>query len=345
MEAVHEDIFDQEEAGQLQNTLRSATEATVTAIDRTTWQDHPPVPLNLATAQKAFAGTPSQVLSCLQDLYEAGHVTYPRTSNQQYAEDFDFRTKIEALRDYSPLDTPVSAPYEPTEGDVHDPAHPPITPTPNVPFFGDLSDYEEAIYRRVARHFLATLMEPAVKRKIEYTLAVDGYEFVTDTRQMKRMGYLATYGQYSTVYSDSSIDWAEGDTVDITDWSLVEKETQPPDRHSQSSVVEQMEAQGLGTSATRGGMLQKLLDRDYVIDDDGSLETTALGENLIDALEDYAPKITDPTFTEDLQKDLDTVRYGLLDADAAVMNAREWVVDVGIEIKRHEEQIGTRLTD
>jgi len=343
MEASHERVDSESERDEIEEILETTSEAEVVDISTRVWSDSPPAPLNLPWAQQKFPGSPSQVLSNLQTLYNDGHLTYPRTESQDYGDDFDFAEKILALGTGSPISVPdFGGSFDPTSGSKRDPAHPPITPTTNIPHFGDLGKWEKKVYIRVVRHFLATLMDSARKKKTSYTLDVEGREFEVDRKQMVERGYFEVYAPYKRVYDDSLPDWSEGDVLEIDDWEIEKKETSPPDLWSSSEIIEKMEDVDLGTSATRAGMIDKLFSRGYVESSDG-LRTNRLGQNVVEALRDHAPRITDPVFTSELQRDLDRVQRGEADREEIVMDAREWVADVCVEIKSSEREIGVGM--
>jgi DNA topoisomerase-1 len=89
-------------------------------------------------------------------------------------------------------------------------------------------------------------------------------------------------------------------------------------------------------------MIDKVQYRDYVVNDDG-LMTTELGDQIAQALEEWAPRMTDSDFTAELQRSLDDVRTGDKDWEDVVEETREWVAEVCIEIKKSEEEIGQEI--
>ena len=343
MRAKHERVDDPNERDRIESILEDNDEATVDSIDQKQWTDDPPAPLNLPWAQQKFKGSPSKVLEDLQYLYNEGYATYPRTESQRYGPDFDYAEKVLALGVGSPLDVPdLNGNFDPTEGSSRDSAHPPITPTTNVPDLGEMDDWKRDSWVRVARHFLATLMDPAVKQKTTYTLLVDGEPFTIERKEMVEMGYFDVYGPYKRVYNDSELDVSEGDVLDIEDWEMDERQTDPPELWSQSDAIDQMEKAGIGTSATRASMIDKLFDRSYIDSDDG-IYSQRLGGQIVDAMEEYAPRLTDPNWTAELQQNLEDLKSGDADLDDVISEAREWVADSCIQIKQKEQEIGREI--
>lgn len=337
---THPNIRDQDDRDRIADTLRGQTAAEITDVTQKRWKDQPPAPLSLPWAQRKFPGTPSQVLDNLQYLYNAGYTTYPRTESQRYGDDFAFGEKILALGTASPFDVPeFGGDFDPSVGGGRDSAHPPITPTTNIPHLNDLGKWQKKTYIRVVKHFLATLMDPAVKQKRTYTLEVDGLEFETEVLSMVEMGYFDQYGAYKRVYDDEDPDVEEGDIVSITSFALEENQTDPPELWSQSDMIEKMENVGIGTSATRGSMIDKVISRDYIDSDDG-LHTQRLGEEIVNTLQEYAPRLTDPEWTSELQTDLEQIKDGDLSASEVESRAREWVADVCVQMKKSEQEIG-----
>jgi len=339
----HSRVEDADTVDDIRDALEDTSEARVVSISEKTWKDNPPAPLNLPWAQRKFRGSPSQVLSNIQSLYSNGNVTYPRTEAQNYGNDFDFNSKLDAISNHSPLDVPDSVTVSsPTEGDGRDDAHPPITPTVDVPYFKDLGKWEKKAYIRVVKHFLATLMEPARKRKVTYTLQVDDYDFEIEQYMMEEMGYFEVYNPYKRVYDDTELDIEESDIVDIDEWEIEAKETNPPSLWSQSGVVDEMKNEGLGTSATRANMVEKVINRGYVHSDSG-LRTGRLGQNIINTLREYAPRLTDPDFTRQLEEDLERIEVGEVDRHETLDQTTEWVSAVCEEIADNEYEIGRSI--
>jgi DNA topoisomerase-1 len=122
----------------------------------------------------------------------------------------------------------------------------------------------------------------------------------------------------------------------------VEKQTTPPPRYSQGSILKEMEARNLGTKATRPQILQILYDRGYIVGK--SIEVTDLGINLINILEKNVPLIISEDLTRKLEEDCDSVQSGKKKREYVLNEAKKIVTEICKEFKQKEKDIGTALT-
>ena len=90
-----------------------------------------------------------------------------------------------------------------------------------------------------------------------------------------------------------------GDTVDVRAMQLEAKQTEPPARYSQGKLVQEMEKRGLGTKSTRASIIERLYAvRYFKGTPSGPIEPSQLGMAIIDALHEFAPRITTPGHDE-----------------------------------------------
>jgi len=113
----------------------------------------------------------------------------------------------------------------------------------------------------------------------------------------------------------------EGDTLDFLGAELFEKQTEPPARYSQGKLIQEMEKRGLGTKATRHAIIERLYEVRYAEND--PVAPTCLGRAVIDALSTFAPRITTPNMTAELESEMDEIANGRTTRDAVVGHSRE----------------------
>ena len=77
---------------------------------------------------------------------------------------------------------------------------------------------------------------------------------------------------------------------------LEAKQTEPPARYSQGKLVQEMEKRGLGTKSTRASIIERLYAVRYLKND--PIEPSQLGIAIIDALSEFAPRVTTPDMTK-----------------------------------------------
>ena len=99
---------------------------------------------------------------------------------------------------------------------------------------------------------------------------------------------------------------AEGESITVLVVQSERRETEPPRRYSQGTLLQEMEKLGLGTKSTRHEIIQKLLDRKYVTGND--LEPTHSKSSELS--ERHAQTITESKMTAHLEQDMEEIANG-----------------------------------
>ena len=86
--------------------------------------------------------------------------------------------------------------------------------------------------------------------------------------------------------------------------------TQPPPRYSEASLIKLLEENGIGRPSTYAPIISTLLDRNYVLREQGKLQPTALGSTVSNLLTSHFSDIMDVSFTARMEEDLDKVAQG-----------------------------------
>ncbi len=134
---------------------------------------------------------------------------------------------------------------------------------------------------------------------------------------------------------------AVGDVVILKEPLFEEKETQPPARYSQGSLIKKMEEQGLGTKATRHNIIKNLYDRGYV--HSNPIVPTKLGISVAEALQKYAKTIASPQMTAALEKDMDSIAEGNIERKDVVDHSREILKDTLKNMNLNKEELGQEI--
>ena len=326
------------------------TLAVVTAYEAKPRSVRPPAPFNTTGLTSAASGAgvaPARAMRAAESLYLAGLISYPRTDNTVYPKSLDLHAVAGTLRGWSPV-AGVAARLQatpkltPTRGNKRTTDHPPIYPVgvPSGPLAGD----QAKVYELVVRRFLATLMPPATIESQRLDVRIGSEPFVARGSRVAAPGFLEVYEKYTASRERPLPPVAVGDEFRVLEVRLDDKETQPPGRYGQGSLIEKMEDLGLGTKATRADIIQRLYDRTYVRGN--PVEPTDLGMALIDAfdagLKDAPVDISSPAMTARLESDMDRIAAGdvpaqLPRAPADIDNGRPWHVVVADSQQMLEE--------
>ncbi len=349
VEAWHKEdkIFDKEKAEKIMLQVKGADKALIKEIKRTKRNQAPPNPFNLTTLQSEsynlFKITPKETLAIAQTLYLAGITSYPRTSSQQLDPKLGFKkilTDLSKQPSYSGLCKELlKGPLKPNNGKKTDPAHPAIYPTGQMP--KELKPREKKIYDLIVKRFMATFAKPAVRETMEVTLDVNNEPFISKGTRTITENWHVFYKPYVRLEEVSLPDMKEQDKVNIAKIEKLDKETKPPKRFNQSSIIKELEKRNLGTKATRADILDRLFKRGYV--EGVKIKVTQLGIETVSVLEKFAPSIVDEKLTSDFEEDMEKIREGKQKQEIVLEKAKDKLTSLLKDFKKQEKEIGKEL--
>ena len=185
-----------------------------------------------------------------------------------------------------------------------------------------MNDDDRRIYDLVARRFLAVFHPDAVFENTRVETTVAEHVFRTRGKVLLVPGWRGVYGELpegeapatTTRAATSSCPKLEhGEAVETREVESLEKETKPPRRYSDASLLgametagklvddeelrEAMKDSGIGTPATRAAIIERLIDVGYVERDGRALVPTEKGINVIRLLGEHP--LTSPALTGD----------------------------------------------
>jgi DNA topoisomerase-1 len=346
----HERVWDETAAEAAHGDLLAADSASVESVRRRTRTDEPPAPFNTTQYIRAAGGighSAQKAMSIAEELYTAGYITYPRTDNTVYPEDTDPEALLETFANTGAFGEDAAAlleqeTIEPTRGEKETTDHPPIHPTGEIPGRQDLSGDEWDVYELVVRRFLATVAEPATWEHLRVVAAANGRSLKANGKRLLEPGYHAVY-PYSSASENHVPDVEEGERLGLSSVRMEAKQTQPPGRRGQSRLIEEMERLGIGTKATRHGVIQKLYDRNYVEGDPPRPTRLAMG--VVEAAEQFAERIVDEGMTAELEADMDAIANGEVDLEAVTAESREMLGAIFEALRDSREAVGDHIRE
>lgn len=296
-------------------------EAEIAEMDTERKEFQPPLLFNLsslqATVNKIYKYSPKQTLDIVQSLYQKGIVSYPRSDSNYVtegeAETFpDILQKLSGFSEYEslfPLPQPniMNNKRFVNEKKVTD--HYAIIPTEQVTDPKRLSAEERNIYDLVVRRLIAAHYEKAIFDYTTIKTLVDKRaEFISKGKQQIQEGWRKVIFQNNDKDDDDIIlpSVSKGDTGNVANIKVKEGKTQPPKRYTEGQLITLMKTagkhldneelekvlmktEGLGTEATRAGIITMLKDRKYInvkknqvfATDKGKVLITAIGEKIL----------------------------------------------------------------
>src|SRR5450755_677555 len=215
-----------------------------------------------------------------------------------------------------------------------------------------LSSDEKKLFDVIARAYLSALMPDFRYRQTTATLDVRGFEFRAAGRQPIDFGWRAAFPDWQP--ADEKGDEAQllpplrnGETAQLRDPKIENKETRPPPRYNEGTLIEAMqnawrfvddevlrerlkEAKGIGTPATRAEIIGGLKKQGFLIAQGKHIVPTETGLSLFDVLKRADPALVDPGVTAQLECLLDDVVVGkqeMVGAIDAVCDVAERIIN------------------
>ncbi|MDQ0155139.1 DNA topoisomerase III [Robertmurraya andreesenii] len=276
----------------------------------------PPFLYNLsalqAEANRRFKFSPKKTLDIMQALYQKGMVSYPRSDSRYVtkgeAEGFpDILAKLSQLQEYSELFPLPLASIIDNKRFVNDKKvtdHYAIIPTEQVPVLSKLSQDEQKMYDLIARSLIAAHFGKSVTEYTTITTLVDGRAtFQSKGKVQLEEGWRRVIPAYEKEKDPLLPLLEQGETGKVTKVEVKESKTQPPKRYTEGQLITLMKTagkhiedkelekvlmktEGLGTEATRAGIITMLKERKYIEVHKNLVYATAKAKILIQAVGD-----------------------------------------------------------
>ena len=337
------------------DAVRDAKTAHVATVEKKRRSVRPPAPFNTTSLMAAAAAegfSPARTMRIAESLYMDGYISYPRVDNTVYPSSLDLADVVRMLSG-----NPAYADYcnkllskgklKATRGNKEETDHPPIYPTAKATP-DDLPAAEFKLYNLVARRFLATLSDSAILEGTRVSLEVPGdaqgprETFVARGDVTVQAGFRAIY-PFGLKKDEQLPALEEGDDIVFNGATCTKKQTEPPARYSQGKLIQEMEKLGLGTKSTRHAIIERLYAVKYIMND--PIEPSQLGMAVIDALDQYAPHITHPQMTAELEEGMSAIASGNSTKNDVVMNSRNLLAKELDALLPMREQVATALAD
>ncbi|HGC8287129.1 TPA: DNA topoisomerase 3 [Streptococcus agalactiae] len=264
----------------------------------------PDLPFDLTTLQrecnKYFGYSAKQTLDYAQSLYEKKLITYPRTDSRCLTEDMIVST-VNNILGKNDFDTErIKTVFN--SKNVTD--HHAIIPTVSSLSEDLLSipDSEAKVYRLISNKLHASVGYPLVENTTKIVAEFDGFEFTSSGRVIRDEGFSKYLKEYKSKKNEfiELPDVSIGDVLSIENKEIKEKFTQPPKHFTEDTLLKSMEIagnealekgveverKGLGTPATRAGIIENLIYKGFVERDKKNLIATHKGISLVTIVSD-----------------------------------------------------------
>ena len=311
----------------------SAAPFSVSKVKRQEKLRNPAPPFTTSTLQQEASRklnmTPARTMSIAQQLYEGvditgegtvGLITYMRTDSLRLSEEAIAAAKGFIETRYGKQYYPPQARHYKTKGSAQD-AHEAIRPSDVnlVPdeIKKDLTSEQYKLYKLIWSRFLACQMASAVYDSVSIEAQSAGYTFRASHSELKFSGFTAVYEEGKDDEDEAPQsplpDLKEGEDLDLKKADKQQHFTQPPARYSEATLIRALEEKGIGRPSTYAPTISTILNREYVVKEGRALRPTPLGEVVTGLMKDKFQDIVDPTFTAQMEEELDKVEEGSVD--------------------------------
>ena len=310
----------------------------------------PPTPFNLSDLQKEayriYKIKPSKTLDLAEKLYLSAHISYPRTDSQRLPPTIDFRDILTRLCnddkyvEYAKVLLSKET-ILPIQGKKDDQAHPAIHPTGKTSRKMPVQNYQ--VFDLIVRRFMASMSEPALKKKTEVVIDVNGEIFTLSLEEYENQGWRIIYPFHQLREFPPIGNLQVGMTIPIQRLSTRRQYTKPARRFDAISLLRLMETHRIGTKATRTSIIDTLSKRGYTYGE--KLVLTNLGQSVASAIEIYCPEIMSVAFTRNLESRLERLQSGEKSYDSLITEAIAALNPTLMRIKENERMIGEEILD
>ena len=327
-------IKNEEEAQEIKKTILSKTSFEITSITSKENQINPPAPFSTATLQqeanRKLRLNSSDTMREAQKLYESGYITYMRTDAIDMAPEarnscrgvvtqtFGQEFLVEKVRVYK------------NKAKNAQEAHECIRPSdfslnPKKLQNSNISARGLKLYELIWNRTVATQMKAAIVRNKKVSIqSTDGkVEFLAEGQTPVFDGFKRLYKESSDEGksdSDNGKDslnkklpqLSESSSIALNSVKVEKKETKPPPRFTEASLVKEMVKHGIGRPSTYSSIITTLKNREYirVISGTNKLQSNITGRLVTAFLQLYFEKYVEYGFTAKMEEALDDVSGG-----------------------------------
>lgn len=346
-------------ASQTVRAISSSKTATVLSLQTEHFREAPPLPFDLSTLQEVCSrklGLGAQeTLNIAQALYETHKATtYPRSDCRYLPESMfdEVPAVFDALLKTDPALQPTFGRLDQSLhsrmwNDTKVSAHHGIIPTTEPANLARMSEQERQVYELIRSHYLAQFLPHHEFDRTEVDLECGGECLTAVGKQILVQGWKGllsdnTEDDETSQKSQVLPALQQGAQCAVDDVELKSMRTAAPKPLTEGDLIKAMknvaklvndprlkqklrDTTGIGTEATRAGIIKGLIDRGYLLKKKRTLMASAAAHTLIEAV---PAAIADPGMTAIWEQALDEIEAGRLSLDAFVAKQASWIAQL-----------------
>lgn len=285
----------------------------------------PDLPFDLTTLQREcnryFGYSAKQSLDYAQSLYEKKLITYPRTDSRYLTEDM-ITSLVNNILGKNDFDTDrIKVIFNTKKVTDHHAIIP--TASASIEEIESLPESEKRVFKLIKNKLHASFSYPLKEKLTKIIAEFDGFEFITKGKTVIDGGFTKYLEDYKPKdKKDNPLPIVNpGDEFSIKEKTIKEKYTQPPKPYTEESLLKAMEIAGkgeidkgievervgLGTPATRAGIIENLIYKKYIKREGKNLIPTHLGLAVISIV---AKELKNAKLTSDWETSLYYISKG-----------------------------------
>ena len=285
----------------------------------------PDLPFDLTTLQREcnryFGYSAKQSLDYAQSLYEKKLITYPRTDSRYLTEDM-ITSLVNNILGKNDFDTDrIKVIFNTKKVTDHHAIIP--TASASIEEIESLPESEKRVFKLIKNKLHASFSYPLKEKLTKIIAEFDGFEFITKGKTVIDGGFTKYLEDYKPKdKKDNPLPIVNpGDEFSIKEKTIKEKYTQPPKPYTEESLLKAMEISGkgeidkgievervgLGTPATRAGIIENLIYKKYIKREGKNLIPTHLGLAVISIV---AKELKNAKLTSDWETSLYYISKG-----------------------------------
>ncbi|MGP5328202.1 DNA topoisomerase III [Pseudomonas helleri] len=346
-------------ASQTAQAISNGKPAAVLSLQTEHFREAPPLPFDLSTLQEVcsrkFELGVQETLNIAQALYETHKATtYPR-SDCRYLPASMFNevpAVLDALLKTDPALQPV---FEKLDrplrsrawNDTKVTAHHGIIPTTEPANLARMSEQERQVYEQIRSHYLAQFLPPHEFDRTQVELECGEERLTAVGKQVlvqgwKSLLYDNTEDDEPNQKSQALPVLQQGTQCTVDDVELKSMRTAAPKPLTEGDLIKAMknvaklvndprlkqklrDTTGIGTEATRAGIIKGLIDRGYLLKKKRALMASAAAHTLIEAV---PATVADPGMTAIWEQALDEIEAGRLTLEVFVAKQANWIAQL-----------------
>lgn len=343
-------------------------EGKITDVRRKTKSQDPPLLYNMTDIQRrlnrSYGYTADEVLSSMQQLYEEYKIiSYPRTDSKYIKQSMvsmipDIMECLDFGRFKNIIGQCKAMEKLPVERIVNDAMvtdHTAVIPVINEELpdiYEKLNEIERRVFDEIALNFLASFLNSYKYEIITILTKVKDYDFVSHGINVIESGWKALYkdNDVNRVIPEIKVGYKEK----VESVNIINKKTTPPMRYTDDTLLEIMEnplklinekslkaaieGHGIGTSATRAGIIQNLIERNYVYRQKKYLVPSIPGMDLINSI--TIDKLKSVRFTAEVEEDIEAISSGKKSKDEVMKKIMKFIENGVDQIKIESKNVG-----